>query len=135
MTETATYPCVWAISFRDFDGSTAGAGCDDAATVLFYEPADETAPGGVFGYCSFHAVTEPLDLDRVEIAELVMTCTSCGRPVWAAHAEEHEIGREHRHETGGLCRDTAPDHAPCSCPAEAAYEAAMLVAQHDADRS
>jgi hypothetical protein len=132
MTEAATYPCAWSISYTDFDGSLAGAGCDDVATVLLYDPqTDDYGPPRPFGFCSFHATTEPIDAERVQIAELVATCTSCHRPVWLAHAEEHEIGRVH--PEGGICQDRTPDHAPCACPHEAAYEAAMLVA-HEADR-
>jgi hypothetical protein len=133
MTDTETYPCVWSISYTDFDGSLAGHGCDDPATVLLYDPDSDAGPGlGVFGFCGFHAVTEPVDLQRVQIDELTLICVSCRRPVWAAHAQEHEIGRVH--PDGGICQDREPDHAPCACPHEAAYEAAMLVAEHAEDR-
>lgn len=140
-TAPATYPCVWAISYTDFDGSHAGHGCDEAATVLFYDPeaVEQYGPDadGVFGMCSHHAETETFGdrVERVRIDELATRCTGCHRPVWLAHPQDHVTvaaadcqwcrGLAASRAAAGIDIPTATEHPRCCCPEELAYEAAM----------
>jgi len=92
---------------------------DEATYVARTEPSPYPGDDGLVFFCGFHAATEPSE-EVVPISSLPMSCTGCGEPVWAKYAERHAIGECTLHPG---CRGT--EHALCSCPTEAAYEAAM----------
>lgn len=110
--------------FLPADAALAFA-CPAVATVYLFHPAD---PGrcyddsAVGAFCDAHAAIQG-PLESVAIADLPLVCSGCAAPVWLAHPDEHVLG------CCDFCRTYRPadvaDHASCSCPALAAYLAAM----------
>lgn len=124
--EWSGYPSPGATEFGEPDHFE----CRDAATwrVFFPQSGPYDPDGTVLDFCSEH-VMDPLQM--VPNAESVMlrdlpdiTCGSCHALVWVLHPGIHTSPCVYCALVIGLPKE---DHPNCSCPEEAAYNAAMEV--------